>query len=292
MKDDRRESSSRIMPTLRGMSNPEGGGAELETALTMIREHVSAEPEVVLILGSGLGDLAESVENRTAIDTSEIPRYPRSTVAGHRGRLLFGTLEGRRVMSVQGRAHLYEGHTPRSVTFPVRLGRALGARHLFVTNAAGGIHPDLRPGTLMLISDHINMAMRPLDFHESRGPFPLRHAHPYDPAWLDRAEKVALRNGIRTRRGVYLWSLGPSYETKAEIHAFRRLGADAVGMSTVPEVMQAAALGMKVLGISSITNPAAGLSAGPLSHKEVLRVGNSLRRELETVIRGILAELF
>lgn len=279
------------MPNMKGMSNTEAGGAELEAALGMIRERVSFEPEVALILGSGLGDLAESVENGTAIDTSDIPRYPRSTVAGHRGRLVFGTLEGRRVMCVQGRAHLYEGHTPRSVTFPVRLGRALGAGHLLVTNAAGGIHSCLRPGTLMLISDHINMAMGHLDFHEGGGPYPLRHAHPYDTAWLDMAEEVALRRGIRTRRGVYLWSLGPSYETKAEIHAFRRLGADAVGMSTVPEVLQAAALGMKVLGISSITNPAAGLSAEPLSHKEVLRVGNSVRRELETVVRGILAEL-
>ncbi len=254
----------------------------------MVRKHTSLEPEVALILGSGLGDLADAVEDATAIATTDVPHYPRSTVAGHRGRLVFGRLEGRRVVFVQGRAHLYEGHSLESTTFPVRLVHTLGARRLLVTNAAGGIHRGLRPGTLMLISDHLNMVLRSAI---SECTNVRRPAHSYDPAWLDDAERVALDLGIRTQRGVYLWSQGPSYETKAEIDAFRFIGADAVGMSTVPEVTQAVALEMAVLGISSITNQAAGLSQERLSHEDVLRVGRTVRADLEALVRGVLRAL-
>ncbi len=185
------------------------------------------------------------------------------------------------------------------MTFPVRLVQALGARRLLVTNAAGGIHPRLRPGTLMLITDHLNMVYGS-SVHASTGssvrasrqaPRPPRGPHPYDPDWLDTAERIALGLGVRTERGVYLWTRGPSYETRAEIAAYRRIGADAVGMSTVPEVLEAAAGGMKVLGISSITNPAAGLSKEPLSHDDVLLVGQRVRGDLERLVRGILQEL-
>lgn len=272
-------------------ATPRRGDAALAAAVRAIRERVDAKPTVALILGSGLGDMADAAEGATAIPTSEIPHYPRSTVAGHSGRLVFGTLESRDVVFVQGRAHLYEGHSLEAVAFPVRLVHALGAQRLLVTNAAGGIHPRLSPGTLMFIIDHLNMVSGNLVRASVAAPRPPRGGHPYDPEWLDAAEKIAIDLRIRTRRGVYLWARGPSYETKAEISAYRRLGADAVGMSTVPEVLEAAAHGMKVLGISSITNPAAGLSKELLSHAEVLEVGQRVRGDLENLVRGVLKTL-
>ena len=267
------------------------GDDALTAALQAVRHHVDADPGVALILGSGLGDMAEAVEGATVIPTSEVPHYPRSTVAGHSGRLVFGTLEGVEVVVIQGRAHLYEGHPPAAIAFPVRLVHALGARRLLVTNAAGGIQPRLRPGTLMFITDHLNMVTGTAIRSVARAPRPPRGTHPYDPDWLDLAELIALDLNVRTERGVYLWTRGPSYETKAEIGAYRRIGADAVGMSTVPEVLEAVARGMKVLGISSITNPAAGLSKEPLSHDDVLQVGRRVRDDLERLVRGILRAL-
>lgn len=273
---------------------------ELTGALDVIRARTSFEPQIAVILGSGMGDLADAAEQSVKITATDIPHYPRSTVSGHSGCFVFGILENRRVVFVQGRAHLYEGHSLRSVTFPIRLVHALGAERLLVTNAAGGIHPGIPPGTLMLISDHIDMVRGTSGFsnygapHIRQPPHPTpapRRVHRYSPVWIDSAEQVALRNGIRTQRGIYVWSQGPSYETRAEVSAFRRLGADAVGMSTVPEVEQAVSLGMQVLGISSITNPAAGLSKKQLSHEDVLRVGGALQGDLEILIRGILTDL-
>ncbi len=266
--------------------------ADVQDAARLIRRHTDLVPEAALVLGSGLGALADAAEDATVIPTSEVPGYPHSTVAGHRGRLVFGRLAGRAVVFVQGRVHLYEGHGIRAVTFPIRLLHALGARRLLVTNAAGGINPAFVPGILMFITDHINFAFaNPLiGPNLDGGPrFPDMSA-PYDPAWLDRAERVALAEGIATRRGVYLWAQGPSYETKAEIRLFARLGADAVGMSTVPEVIQARYLGLRVLGISTITNPAAGLSAEPLAHEDVLAVGRSVRGNLQRLIHAIVKE--
>ena len=264
----------------------------LDEALDAVRARTDRRPELVLILGSGLGALADEVEDAVVIPTSEVPGYPRSTVAGHAGRLVIGTFEGREVLFVQGRVHLYEGHAPSALTFPVRLAHGLGARRLLVTNAAGGIDPTMGPGTLMFISDHLNLAFAspmsgPVRDGEPRWP---DLAAPYDPDWLDRAEALALERGIPTRRGVYLWTRGPSYETPAEIRFFRRIGADAVGMSTVPEVIQATALGMPVLGISAITNAAAGLNAEPLNHEEVMEVGRQVRGRFATLVRAIVAD--
>lgn len=268
----------------------------LDDALATVRARTDLEPdlepELVLILGSGLGALADEAEDAVAIPTADVPGYPRSTVPGHAGRLVFGRFEGRRVLFVQGRVHLYEGHPPRTLTFPVRLAHALGARKLLVTNAAGGIDPTMGPGTLMFITDHINFAFaNPLSGPARDGEprFPDMSA-PYDPAWLDRAERLALERGIPTRRGVYIWTSGPSYETPAEIRFFRTVGADAVGMSTVPEVIQASALGMPVLGISAITNPAAGLNAAPLNHEEVMEVGRQVRDRFAALVRAIVTE--
>ncbi len=264
----------------------------LDAAVAAVREHTDAAPETVLILGSGLGALAGEASDAVTIPTEAVPGYPRSTVVGHAGRLVFGTLEGRSVLLVQGRVHLYEGHAPGALGFPVRLAHALGAARLLVTNAAGGIDPAMGPGTLMFITDHLNLAFAspmsgPVRPGEPRWP---DLAAPYDPAWLDRAEALALARGIPTRRGVYLWTSGPSYETPAEIRFFRTIGADAVGMSTVPEVIQAAALGMPVLGISAITNAAAGLNAEPLSHDEVMAAGRAVRDRFTTLVRAVVAQ--
>jgi purine-nucleoside phosphorylase len=275
------------MPPVATSATPEA----IRHAADLLREAGAPEPEMVLILGSGLGGLADAAENPMVFPTEEVPGYPRSTVEGHAGRLVFGTLEGRTVLFVQGRVHLYEGHGPQAVVFPVRLAHALGARRMLVTNAAGGVNPAFLPGTLMFITDHINMAgasplAGPVFPGETR--FPDMSA-PYDPDWIDRAERLALDRRIATRRGVYLWTAGPSYETKAEIRFFRAIGADAVGMSTVPEVIVAAGLGMQVLGISAITNLAAGLQAS-LNHEEVLEVGRQVRDRFTELVRAIVAE--
>lgn len=266
--------------------------ADVADAVAQIREVEDRVPELVLILGSGLGALVDTAENARVIETRTLSGYPQSTVAGHQGRLVFGQLEGVPVVFVQGRVHLYEGHAPRALAFPVRLVHALGAKRLLVTNAAGGINVGFRPGTLMFITDHINMAFaNPLiGPNIDQGPRFPDMSDPYDAAWRTRAEAAALAHGIPTKQGVYLWTHGPSYETKAEIIMFRRLGADAVGMSTVPEVLQAVYLGMPVLGISTITNPAAGMNAGPLLHEEVLEVGQQIRSTLERLVRVIVRE--
>ncbi|HRK73475.1 MAG TPA: purine-nucleoside phosphorylase, partial [Rhodothermales bacterium] len=246
----------------------------MQDAIQYIRTRVNRVPKLALILGSGLGSLAESALNAIVLPTADIPDYPRSTVEGHSGKLIFGELEGSDVVFLQGRVHFYEGHNIRNVTFPIRLLHALGITHLVVTNAAGGINDTFRPGTIMFIHDHINMTgQNPLiGPNGDGGPRFPDMSNPYDSDWLRKAEHAALKRGIATRKGVYIGVLGPSYETKAEIKFFRTIGADAVGMSTVPEVIQAAYFGMKVLGISTITNMASGMQ-GPLNHQEVMETG-------------------
>ncbi|GAB5536176.1 MAG: purine-nucleoside phosphorylase [Rubricoccaceae bacterium] len=259
-------------------------------AVAAVRAHTDIVPEIALVLGSGLGALAEDVEDAVVISTSDVPHYPASTVVGHAGQLVLGRLGGRPVLVIQGRVHYYEGHTPRGVAFPVRLAHALGAKRLLLTNAAGGINPAFGPGTLMLITDHLNLTFAsplagPVGEHEVRFP---DMSNPYDDDWRGTARNIALTHGIPYREGVYVWTSGPSYETPAEIRYFRQAGADAVGMSTVPEAIQAAALGLPVLGISTITNPAAGLNAEALDHEEVLEVGRAVRDQLATWVRAIV----
>ncbi|MDA1028263.1 MAG: purine-nucleoside phosphorylase [Bacteroidetes bacterium] len=275
---------------------------ELHQALSHIRQFTDLNPSVGLILGSGLSMLADLVHDPVSLETSTIPNYPPSTVEGHVGRLVFGSISGVSVVFVQGRLHVYEGHSVSNATFPVRLLSALGVRRLIVTNAAGGIHPDFKPGTLMWITDHINWTnMNPL-IGSRKGSVARAGAgagaaaqnesgnNYYDSEWTNRARAIGNKLGISTSSGTYLWTRGPSYETKAEIQAFKLIGADAVGMSTVPEVVQARACGMKVLGLSTITNLAAGLGDNELNHEEVLDVGRQVRSDLERLILALIAD--
>lgn len=251
-------------------------------------------PEVGLILGSGLGPLAEEVENPLVIPYADIPHFPVSTVTGHAGRLVLGRLEGRQVVVMQGRFHYYEGWSLAEVTFPVRVLKALGIRALFLTNAAGGVNPDYTPGDLMLIRDHINlMGDNPL-----RGPndadlgprFPdLSDA--WDPAIRAVARRVAQVEGIRVQEGVYVALSGPTYETPAEVAFLRNAGGDAVGMSTVPEAIVARHAGLRVFGVSCVTNvhlPVGDPRRKEVSHQEVIDVANRAGSDLSRLVRGVL----
>ncbi|MCK1239219.1 purine-nucleoside phosphorylase [Streptococcus uberis] len=249
------------------------------------------EPEFGLILGSGLGELAEEIENAVVIDYADIPNWGQSTVVGHAGKLVYGELSGRKVLALQGRFHFYEGNPIEVVTFPVRVMKALGCQGLVVTNAAGGI--GYGPGTLMTITDHINFTGQNPLIGENLDDFGPRFpdmSDAYTAAYRQIANQVANRLGIKLEGGVYIGLTGPTYETPAEIRAFKTMGADAVGMSTVPEVIVAAHSGMKVLGISAITNFAAGFQS-ELNHEEVVEVTQGIKENFKTLIKEILVEL-
>lgn len=248
-------------------------------------------PEFGLILGSGLGELAAEVDNAIVIDYADIPNWGQSTVVGHAGKLVYGDLAGRKVLALQGRFHFYEGNSLDLVTFPVRVMKALGCEGVVVTNAAGGIN--YGPGTLMLISDHINMTGQNALIGENLDDFGPRFpdmSDAYTKAYREKAHAVAERLGIKLDEGVYIGVTGPTYETPAEIRAFKVMGADAVGMSTVPEVIVAAHSGMKVLGISAITNFAAGFQS-ELNHEEVVAVTQQIKGDFKTLLKEILADL-
>lgn len=258
-----------------------------------LHERVTRRPRVMLILGSGLGELAEELEDAVRLPFEDIPGFAAATVEGHRGRLVAGRLEGVECIALQGRYHLYEGHPPERVTLPVRAMAALGARTLLVTNAAGGINPAFRAGDLMIIDDHINFTGRnpltgPVVPGDERFP---DMSEAYDAELRERVERAAGEHGIRTVRGVYCAVSGPSYETPAEVRMLGRLGADAVGMSTVPEVIVARAMGVRVVGISLISNLAAGLRPEPLDHAEVIAAGDEARTRFATLVRATLREL-
>jgi purine-nucleoside phosphorylase len=251
------------------------------------------EPLVGLVLGSGLGALADELRDPVRVPFAELPGFSAAGVVGHAGALVGGSLEGVACVALQGRPHLYEGHSAEVVAFPARALVALGIRTLIVTNAAGGINQRFRPGDLMLIDDHINLLWRnPLigPVREGEERFPDLSA-PYDRELQRLAEECARQERMRLVRGVYLAVLGPTYETRAEIGMFRRLGADAVGMSTIPEVLVARAAGVRVLGISLITNPAADLSPTPLNHAEVIAAGERARAEFSRLVRRIVRGL-
>ena len=259
-------------------------------AAETVREKIGGDIATALILGSGLGGLADRIENPISIPYRAIPGFPPSSVSGHAGRLVAGTLAGRRVIAAAGRYHLYEGHSLDTVALPTRVLHACGVRTLFVSNAAGGINRTMRPGDLMIIEDHLNLMSRtPLAGPPRPGEtrFPDMSA-PYDPALIRALRDAALETGIPVASGVYAALLGPSYETPAEVRMLEKLGADAVGMSTVPEVLTARALGMRVAGVSCITNVAAGLSSTPLSHAEVIETTKRVAASFERLVTAFV----
>ena len=249
------------------------------------------QPTLGLILGSGLGVLGDQIEGADFVPYAEIPGFPVSTVEGHAGRLVFGELEGKQVVIMQGRFHYYEGYSMDEVVFPVRVMKLLGVETLVVTNAAGGVNTAFMPGDLMLISDHIKFFTdSPLRGHniEELGPRFNDMSTAYTPALRSLARDAAAAQGIDVREGVYAHMPGPSFETPAEIRMLRTLGADAVGMSTVPEVIAAAHADMKVLGISAISNMAAGILDQPLNHEEVMETGRMVRDRFVGLVRAVV----
>jgi purine-nucleoside phosphorylase len=273
--------------------------AHIDAAANYIRSKTNHQPKIAMVLGSGLGDLANEVQNPDIIPYEEIPHWPRSTVPGHSGRLVIGEFEGKPVMMQQGRAHFYEGHPMSSIVLPVRVMHALGVETVIVTNAAGGINREFSPGDIMLITDHIN-------FLGMAGQNPLRGPNDddlgprfpditwaYTPELRQLALETAASQNIKLQQGIYAYVAGPSFETPAELRFLHAVGADAVGMSTVPTVIVAAHAGMKVLGFSSITNKAI-LHPTPeaaVSHEEVLEVGLNIVPRLANLLKGVVRQL-
>jgi purine-nucleoside phosphorylase len=265
--------------------------ARIQEATTAIRSRVSFLPRIGLILGSGLGAYADTFAERVVLPFQEIPHFPKSRVAGHPGNLVFGRAEGVPVAALQGRVHLYQGYTMPEVAFPARVLGCLGIRSLIVTNAAGGINTAFRPGDLMLITDHINlMGGNPLigENLDALGPRFPDMSEAYSRKALEAAHSAANELGVALRQGVYVGLAGPSYETPAEIRMFRWLGADAVGMSTVPEVIVASHMGIPVLGISCITNMAAGILPQKLTHEEVIDTTERVKEQFIAILQGVL----
>ena len=274
------------------MSSSKNGAPSLydkaSEAAAFLSSHTSLRPSVAVVLGSGLGDFAAQVEDAVTIPYAEIPHFPQSTVPGHSGRVLIGTLGGTAIAVMQGRVHAYEGYSSEEVTFPIRVLARFGIRGIALTNAAGGINRSYAQGDLVLISDHINFTGRnPVSGanDERLGPRFFDMTEAYSRRFRAIAHTAAMEAGMALQEGVYLSLLGPSFETPAEIRAFAALGADLVGMSTVQETIVARHMGIEVLGISCVTNMAAGIQGEPLSHQEVMETG----KRVETRLTGLLA---
>ncbi len=249
------------------------------------------KPEVGIILGTGLGAFAETIDARYIIDYHDIPGFPVSTVEGHKGRLIFGEVEGRRVVAMQGRFHYYEGYTMQQVTFPVRVMKLLGIEYLFVSNASGGINTSFSVGDLMIITDHINLMPNPLigkNLAELGPRFPDMHDC-YNKVLRDRATKIAAEKGIKLQYGVYVGGTGPTFETQAEYRYFKAIGGDAAGMSTVPEVIVARHMSIPVFGVSVITN--CGLSDEIGDHEDVQRQGAKAGKQMGILFREMIKSL-
>jgi purine-nucleoside phosphorylase len=263
-------------------------------ARDFILSKTDRQPSIGMILGSGLGTLADEISNPVTIPYSEIPHFAKSEAVGHANELVIGELMGKTVVAMKGRFHYYEGYTLDEVTFPVRVMKALGVENLLITNACGAINTSFSPGDLMLITDHINLVgTNPLigpNNSELGTRFP-DVSRVYNPDLRTLASKVAKGQNISLQEGVYAWWSGPAYETPAEIRMIRVLGADAVGMSTVPEAVVAVHGGMKVLGISCLTNMASGILDQPLSHDEVIEVAGKVRGNFVNLVKGVLEEI-
>lgn len=272
------------------------GAPEARIAADFVRAHVGPSfqaPVCGIVLGSGLGGLAQRIEQATRIPFSHVPGFPTATVAGHAGQLIIGTLAGRPVALMAGRFHMYEGHDASLAAFPARVLHALGAPVYFASNAAGGVRRTFGPGDLMMIADHMNLMFRnpllgPVESGDERFP---DMSDPYDPALQGLLRESAQAIGVSLQSGVYCGLLGPTYETPAEVRMLERLGVDAVGMSTVPEVIVARAIGMRVAAVSCITNKAAGLSLEKLDHSEVVEVGKRVAAQFEGLVTEFVRRL-
>jgi len=283
-----------MAPLQAEMATPLLDAERLATASAFVQQRFTTIPRLGLILGSGLGTFVDSMQSTEILPTSEIPGYPRSTVAGHAGRWVVGKVGGKSLLALQGRVHTYEGYAVSLVGFPVHLMAELGVKRLIVTNAAGGLNPLFKSGDLMLIDDHINfMFANPLRGQHRKEwgeRWPDMHA-PYDPALQRVALEAARQLGIPLRRGVLFSSRGPSYETAAEVRMAQRLGADAATMSTVPEVLVAVSRGLQVLGLSCITNLCTGLTAQRLDHAEVTEVANRISTTFQQLLHAIIKQI-
>ena len=268
--------------------------AQLDNCIAFVKQKITFQPDIALVLGSGLGAFAEQIAVAETLDYKDIPDFPVSTVAGHAGKFVFGTLDGVKVAVMQGRVHMYEGYTPQEAVLPIRLLHALGVKTLFLTNAAGGIQPGMKAGEFMLITDQI----------ASFVPSPLRgeNIDALGVRFPDMSEiytkrlqaiirKIAVNADIPLKEGVYVQTAGPQYESPAEIRMYRALGADAVGMSTAIEAIAARHMGMEICGISCISNLAAGISATPLSHEEVKEAGDKAAPQFTKLVRAAIAEI-
>ena len=267
---------------------------QLEFCYRFVAEKISFVPKIALVLGSGLGAFADKIEVSAVLNYADIPNFPVSTVAGHAGRFVFGTCEGVPVAVMQGRVHMYEGYTPQEAVLPIRILHLLGAKILFLTNAAGGIQPGMKAGEFMLITDHISSfvpsPLRGESIDQLGVRFPDMSAV-YSKRLNTVIRKIALNEDIPLKEGVYLQTAGPAYESPAEIRMFRSLGADAVGMSTAIEAIAARHCGMEICGVSCISNLAAGISPTPLSHEEVKEAGDKAAPQFEKLVRKTIAQI-
>lgn len=258
-----------------------------------IKAKIKYTPDIAIILGSGLGPLVCEIEDAVEIDYRDIPNFPLTTVEGHAGKLVAGKLGGKSVIAMKGRFHYYEGYDVSEVVFPVRVFKLMGINNLLVTNAAGGINQSFKSGALMLIKDHLSFfapsALRGKNINEFGTRFPDM-SEAYTKSLIEMARKAAAEEGIDVKEGIYAFSQGPMYESPAEIKALRVLGADAVGMSTVPEVITARHAGMKVLGISCITNMAAGILDQPLNHEEVMQTAKRVEKSFTGLVSKLVKE--
>jgi purine-nucleoside phosphorylase len=263
----------------------------IQDAVGFLRRAIASQPEAAIILGTGLGGITDHITVTDRIPYNEIPHFPESTVQGHKGDLVFGTMAGRSVVVMQGRFHYYEGHSLQEATLPVRIMRQLGARFLFVNSAAGGLNPDFKPGDVMIVTDHINLLgdnpLRGVTDERLGDRFPDM-SRPYDEELIEKAEKAALENKVPVKLGVYTAVAGPNLETRAETRMLRMLGADAVGMSTVPEVIVAYQVGFKTLALAAITNVNLPDAMEPVSIEKVIATASAAQPRLAAILEGTL----
>lgn len=264
---------------------------KIDETVSFLKSKIDYVPEIAIILGSGLGKLADLIENAVVIPYADIPNFPETTVVGHDGKLIYGTVKNRRIVTMKGRFHYYEGNEMDVIVYPIRVFKRLGIENLIVTNAAGGINTNFKPGDLMLITDHISLfCENPLrgENIDDLGPRFPDMTVAYDRNLRSLALESAGKLGIDLKSGIYSYCKGPSFESPAEIRALKSMGADAVGMSTVPETIVARHMGMRVLGISCITNMAAGILDRPLDHAEVMETGKQVGKKFSELVTDII----